>query len=105
MVDVEQDCGLSASRNALAVACPTPLMCLAEEDFVFTDKTDLAAGVAILDANPELGMIGGSLIQDRQVQHYARNFRRESHPEGEVLKAIPAGGPMIAHGDQSPAGR
>ena len=105
MVDVEDDCGLSASRNALAAACPTPLMCLAEEDFVFTDKTDLAAGVAILDENPELGMIGGSLIQDRQVQHYARNFRRERHPEGDVLKAIPAGGPMINQGDQSPTWR
>ena len=105
MVDVETDCGLSASRNALAAACPTSLMCLAEEDFVFTEQTDLAAGVAIMADNPKLGMLGGSLIQAGQVQHYARNFRRESHPEGDVLKAVPAGGPMIRQGPHSASWR
>ena len=93
-VHVERDCGLSASRNALARACPTEFMVLAEEDFVFTDKTDLAAAHAILAPDESLGMVGGSLVADRQVQHYARNFRRETRPEGDVLLAYPAGGPV-----------
>lgn len=94
ILDLPRDCGLSAARNALASACPAEYLVLAEEDFVFTDATDLEAARSILEAEPEVGMVGGSLICGGQLQHYARNFRRETHAEGEVLKAYPAGGPM-----------
>jgi len=93
-VEVDEDCGLSACRNALAAACPTEFMVLAEEDFVFDDRTELEPALSVIRATPDMGMIGGSLESERQLQHYARNFRRQAVPEGDALRAIPAGGPM-----------
>lgn len=94
MLDVEEDCGLSACRNSLVAACPTGYMVLAEEDFVFDDRTDLAAAVAVLEADESLAFVGGSLEAGRQLQHYARTFSLDETPDGLVLRALPAGGPM-----------
>jgi len=94
LIDVAWDCGLSACRNALAAACSTEFLVLAEEDFVFDDRTDLEPALRVIRQAPSMGMIGGSLETDRQMQHYARNFRREIVAEGEALRAVPAGGPM-----------
>ena len=73
-VEVERDCGLSAARNALVAACETEFMVLAEEDFVFTDATDLGGALSVIRDVPELAMVGGSLEVGQQVQHYARRF-------------------------------
>jgi len=98
LVEVERDCGLSACRNWIADQCTTDYLVLCEEDFVFDDRTDLAAALAVLEENPQLGMIGGSLEVGQQMQHYARRFQLETAPEGQVLRAVPAGGPMQQSG-------
>tara|TARA_B100000029_G_scaffold4214_2_gene4925 strand:- start:269 stop:1876 length:1608 start_codon:yes stop_codon:yes gene_type:complete len=94
-VEVERDCGLSASRNALIGACETEFMLLAEEDFVFTDATDLGGALSVIRDADELAMVGGTLEVGQQVQHYARRFDLVGTTPGErVLRAVPAGGPM-----------
>ncbi len=91
---LEFDAGLSACRNALVTACGTKFMVLLEEDFIFDDRTDLQAALTVIESDPRMAFVGGSLEVKRHMQHYARAFKHLEVPEGTVLQAVPAGGPM-----------
>jgi hypothetical protein len=60
------DAGVSAARNLLVEKCRTPYLFIGEDDYVFTEETDLAAFVDVLNSDPEVGIVGGPL-------HYSRN--------------------------------
>lgn len=57
----EPDCGLSALRNKLIANAETKYVAILEEDFVFTDETDLSKLVDVLDSDSRLGVAAGSL--------------------------------------------
>lgn len=57
----EPDCGLSALRNKLVAHAETPYVAILEEDFIFTEETDLARLVDVLDENARVGIAAGSL--------------------------------------------
>lgn len=57
----EPDCGLSALRNQLVSEASTEYVAILEEDFIFTEETDLARLADVLDENPRVGLAAGSL--------------------------------------------
>ncbi len=55
------DFGLSATRNAVITHVATKYFLLCDDDFIFDRDTDVAPAVDILNANPEIGIVGGLL--------------------------------------------
>lgn len=55
------DAGLSATRNALIDRCSTPYIMLCDDDFVWTEATDLRKLRAVLDHDPSIGMAGAMI--------------------------------------------
>src|SRR5262245_62058812 len=55
------DCGLSRARNALIDSLQTKYLLLLEDDFLFTDETTVVPLVEVLEAGPEVGVVGGAL--------------------------------------------
>jgi len=102
------DAGCAATRNELAKRFVGDYLVYLEEDFVFTEKTDLRPLVEILDFDSRVGVVGGfvdpgyfpPVLEERSLpsglQYYksstARMFvmcRREileDHPFDEMLK-------------------
>lgn len=62
--NLEKDCGLSAGRNFLLNKIQTKYFVLADDDFVFDQKTNLERAVQILEEK-KLDIIGG----------YIRNYK------------------------------
>ncbi len=58
-ITVKYDCGLSAARNALVNAAKHKYLILAEDDFVFNDKSKADNAIKILENNKTIAMVGG----------------------------------------------
>lgn len=70
---LKHDCGLSEARNFLFQHTDRQYKLLLEEDFVFTDKTDIPAMFELMESDPQLGIVGGRVIQEGnelQFEHY-----------------------------------
>lgn len=76
VVHLPFDCGVSAARNALIDRLETDYLFLLEEDFEFTTETRVERLLDVLEQNPEIGFVGGSLYQDGRKLDYAVNLRR-----------------------------
>lgn len=63
------DAGLSASRNFLVDNVHTELFVLLDDDFVFTDDTQIERLLALMDAHPELDIVSGGLFTD-EIEFY-----------------------------------
>ena len=61
VLNLEFDCGLSAARNALFDNFRTEYLLILEEDFLFTDETNIEQFVEILDSDQEVGVVGGAI--------------------------------------------
>lgn len=57
----EFDIGLSEGRNRLVRSCPTKYMVLLDEDFVFSEHTDITRALKIL-ATSSIDIVGGSVF-------------------------------------------
>ncbi|KAA5541833.1 glycosyltransferase [Roseiconus nitratireducens] len=55
------DCGLSRARNALIDALETEFLLVLEDDFQFTDETDIEPLWRVLRSDPEIGVAGGAI--------------------------------------------
>lgn len=56
------DCGVSVARNHLVTTTPRDYKLILDDDFAFTDDTAIERFVALLDAHPEAGVVGGNVI-------------------------------------------
>lgn len=87
----------SWGRNQLAARCETPLLLLLEEDFVFTERTDLFSMLEVLNGDLAMSMVVGSVCEpagktalDRsRLINTAWDFRRD----GELCQIVPASAP------------
>jgi len=72
------DCGLSYSRNRALEQVETEYALLADDDFIFTEKTDIESAIRICDGDGSLGFLGGSIadIQSSGYEKEARKLRR-----------------------------
>ncbi|TWT43069.1 Glycosyl transferase family 2 [Thalassoglobus neptunius] len=74
------DCGISAARNAIVANFETPYLLITEDDFEFTSETLIERFVDVLDQDPTIGAVGGSLEIESQRCDFAGDFelfRRE----------------------------
>lgn len=65
---------LSWGRNQLARACRAPNLLLLEDDFEFSEETDLDALLDILRHDDELAGVGGSLLEQGRRRAWRHNF-------------------------------
>ena len=72
------NCGLSATRNFLAARVRTPYLLLVDDDYIFTEDTDLEAFVDVLDSRPEVGVVGGSWKEAGEVICWNNRFLETS---------------------------
>jgi GT2 family glycosyltransferase len=84
------DCGVSAARNHLIDSTPAEYKLILDDDFVFTERTDVDALVGLLDARPGAGVAGGSVIRGDRVRNVGTLLRKR----GDSLHQQEAGGPF-----------
>jgi len=101
--------GLSAARNALVKRfqeLSEPSCCswspfyflLLEEDFLFTERTRIDRMMDVLKHHPEVGCVGGSLVNDGNYQPFAVDFETFrnvlcGHKSGGFVRVTDAGTP------------
>ena len=84
----------SWGRNRLLEQCETELFLLLEEDFVFTERTDLEQFITVLNHNPEISLVCGSECEPMGVSPVDRsrllNTSSELRVEGELGVCYPS---------------
>lgn len=76
------DCGLSYARNYLVNITKSKYCLILEDDFVFTEKTRIDRMAEVLEANPEIGVIGGAVVE----YGYELPFEHYFEQDGAVLR-------------------
>ncbi len=71
------DCGLSAARNHLVTTTPREYKLILDDDFSFTDETQIEGFVALLEAHPEAGIVGGNVKLEGEPQLFDFRIDRE----------------------------
>ncbi len=61
LIDLPFDVGLSQARNALADQLETKYLLILEDDFLFTDETEIERLVEVLEWDEEVGVVAGAL--------------------------------------------
>lgn len=61
VLELPFDCGLSRSRNALIDVLETPYLLVLDDDWRFTEESDIRRMLAILEHDPEVGVVGGAV--------------------------------------------
>ena len=74
VIRMPYDSGLSAGRNAMVDKVKTPFILLLDDDFVFTEQTDINKFYKILKSDKEIGIVGGSCIEGDKEVHYECNL-------------------------------
>jgi len=59
------DCGLSFARNRAFEQIQTRYVMLADDDFIFTDVTELCSPIEVMELDRRIGFLGGRLIDIR----------------------------------------
>jgi glycosyltransferase involved in cell wall biosynthesis len=72
---LDYDAGVSASRNAAVAMVEEPYFVLCDDDFIFTDETDFSRALAVLEAAPDIGVVGGRLFDIHQDPVSGENSR------------------------------
>lgn len=62
-VTIPFDAGLAACRNEMARRLETPYLFICDDDYVWTDETDLGKLLSVLDDCPAAGVCAGSLVE------------------------------------------
>lgn len=88
------DCGISVARNFLVDSTPSEYKLGLDDDFMFTEQTDIDAMVRLLDAHPEAGVVGGAVTRNGQIRHVGTRFERR----GDSLHQLPSEDPFEEHG-------
>lgn len=84
------DIGLSAKRNRLVNATEEPYLMLWDDDYVATPDTDLWRFYELLEARPELGIVGGEWLLGGQRQIW---FTGRVDAEGPMKRHRPPESP------------
>lgn len=74
LVRMPFDAGVAAARNALVRAVADPFFALLDDDMVIAPETDVAGALAILEARPRIGVVGGLLYDIVGTRPRPRHF-------------------------------
>jgi GT2 family glycosyltransferase len=73
LIRMDYDAGVCASRNKLVEAIAEEYFLLCDDDFIFGTDTDFSEAVRILEAYPDIGIVGGRLYDlDGSSDHIRR---------------------------------
>jgi len=75
--NIGYDSGLSYSRNFLIENTHRKYKLILEDDFVFTDKTDIQQFVKYLEENIEHGVVGGSVVEHGYEIPFVHDFKKK----------------------------
>jgi GT2 family glycosyltransferase len=98
--------GISAGRNALVDITSRPYLLFLDDDVVFFDETRIRDMVDVLDADPSIGVAGGSLIDNgTDLLPYEHNVRLKDRvlhyypvgPESTVIGGHPCRWADVVH--------
>lgn len=87
------DCGASYARNHLVDASPGEYKLIADDDGLFTAETDVEAMARLLDALPQVGIVGGTVARGGTVANVGSRLLRR----GEALYELEASQPYVEH--------
>jgi len=73
-IKLPEDCGLSYARNELVKQVNTEYTLLLDDDFVFTEKTNIEKLLEIFLAESNIKLVGGYLEQNNIIKKYNRLF-------------------------------
>ncbi|MCA9174294.1 MAG: glycosyltransferase [Planctomycetales bacterium] len=99
VLQLEFDCGLSAARNAIVDQLQTPYLLILEDDFLFIPETHIEPMLEVLEADAEVGCVGGALRDvNGRVACYALDIevfrdRMEVREATHRVRITPAGSP------------
>ena len=85
------DIGVTASRNRLAREVKEDYLILCDDDFVFGPETSFAEAISILEADPDLAVVGGRLFDLYEDEEFVRNWEifLQYDPKQKILFSIP----------------
>lgn len=91
LVAMPFDAGVAASRNRLAAAVAEDFFVLCDDDFIVHAKTSFAEALAVLAAQPEIGVVGGRLHDTSNGDPYDRHWEMYLHydPANRLLTSVP----------------
>ena len=92
LVRMPFDAGVCASRNRLVAQITEQYFVLCDDDFIFGSRTDFSGAIAILQACPDIGVVGGRLFEiDQATGVRARHWEMylEYDPANGILISIP----------------
>jgi GT2 family glycosyltransferase len=78
---VSFDMGLSAARNFLIEKVQEKYILIGDDDFIFTEETKIDAAIAVLDKDPEVGFVGGKVVDIGYDNQGNREIVAERHYE------------------------
>ncbi|WP_295895197.1 glycosyltransferase [uncultured Bartonella sp.] len=61
------DCGVAYARNECVKAVKTKFILLCDDDFIFTDETDINIPLEAMNKFPEIGIVTGAVIDHHEV--------------------------------------
>ena len=82
------DSGISYGRNKLVKYAETPYILLLDDDFVFTEKTNIEKMIEIIKTDKNIGIVGGSVLDDGTQK---RHFEHLLEKKGRILYHIKDG--------------
>lgn len=87
------DSGLSMGRNEAIKASDREFIMLLDDDFIFTEQTDIAKLLTVIESDPRIGVVGGACLENNRVVNYEHkllfgdNILRHL-PDGDLYKRI-----------------
>lgn len=70
------DAGLSSARNKLIKKAETKYILILDDDFIFTEETDILKMKNIMESNHNIGIVGGAVINGKEELNFNFNFER-----------------------------
>lgn len=84
------DCGLSRARNFLVTQTPSPYKLILDDDFIFTEQTDLQKFKTLIELDG-VGVVAGAVSTNGKPIHYEYRLRKSRNtlyyaPDGDEWK-------------------
>lgn len=87
LVELPFDSGLSIGRNEAIKASDREFIMLLDDDFIFTEKTDIEKLYKVINYSKEIGVVGGCCLEFGREVHYEHKF---CYSNG-ILRHLPDG--------------
>lgn len=95
------DVGLSFKRNRLIDNTTEPYLLFLDDDFVFTEETRIERLRTVLDADPSIGLVSGS-VEGAAYEGWFRKRKRDLYFEGPAIADDEVDGIQYGYADMVP---